>query len=265
LVIKDNKTASIDDLDLAPEQRKAVGFLAEFSQRMVCMALSEYQMPAAALDLIREVYRFTDELITGCIQKGPGLACQKGCHWCCFLWVKVTPLEVLSIHEYAYTHLTPGEISALRQRLAQTMQVAGGGVSDQTAWSHGLCPLNVDGACLVYPARPVACRCYHSLKPADCIASLEKDDSPLSIRRDLFSISIGIFAGLTQGLGAVSLKTRLLELTGGLRIAMKDPGSGLASSWLSGEPVFADAEIPNPQKTESLHRAIIEILGEELN
>src|SRR5512136_780440 len=98
-----------------------------------------------------------------------------------------------------------------------------------------MCPLLVDGLCLAYPVRPVACRVYHSLNLSDCEASLEKDGGNVTIRGEIYGLSMGIFAGLTEGLRAVGLQTRLLELTTGLRIAMDDPGSGLAKRWLSGE------------------------------
>lgn len=86
----------------------------------------------------------------------------------------------------------------------------------------------------------------------------------MTIRRDIFGFSMGIFAGLTEGLRAVGMQTRLLELTTGLRIAMEDSGSRLANSWLSGEPAFVEAELDNAVKIESFHQALIKELGEVL-
>jgi hypothetical protein len=111
---------SIDSLGLSSEQRKAVGFLAEFTKRMVLIAFSGHQTPTRASNLIKEVYRFTDDMIRGCLQSGTKLPCKKGCSWCCFLRVKVTPLEVMGIVDYFRLRLKPGEISELRQRVIGT-------------------------------------------------------------------------------------------------------------------------------------------------
>jgi len=72
-------------------------------------------------------------------------------------------------------------------------------------------PLLVDGKCLAYPVRPIACRVYHSLNLLDCKTSLDKEGGSVTIRRNISSLSMGIFAGLTEGLRTVGLQTRLLE------------------------------------------------------
>jgi hypothetical protein len=256
---------SIDSLGLSSEQRKAVGFLAEFTKRMVLIAFSGHQTPTRASNLIKEVYRFTDDMIRGCLQSGTKLPCKKGCSWCCFLRVKVTPLEVMGIVDYFRLRLKPGEISELRQRVIGTDGITRGMDGHQRVYIKIMCPLLVDGACLAYPVRPIACRVHHSLNLSDCEALLEKDDGSVTIRRDIFGLSMGIFAGLLEGLRVVGLQTRLLELTAGLRITMDDSGSGLSERWFSGEPAFAEAEIANAKKIESYHRNLVEELGEALD
>jgi len=86
----------------------------------------------------------------------------------------------------------------------------------------------------------------------------------VTIRCDIFGLSMGVLAGLTEGLRGVGLPTRLLELTAGLRIAMDDPGSGMAQRWLSVEPAFVEAKLADAQQIESFHRALVEELGEAL-
>jgi hypothetical protein len=180
------------------------------------------------------------------------------------LRVKATPLEVLCIVDYLRSHLKPGELSELRQRLVRTDEITRGMDGVQRVRLKMLCPLLLDGKCLTYPVRPIACRVYHSLNLSDCKASLDINGGRVTVRHDISHLSVGIFAGLTEGLRAVGLKTRLLELTAGLRIAMDGPGSGLAKRWLSGEPAFVGAEIANAKKIDSFHRALVEELGEPL-
>jgi len=255
---------SIDGLGLTPAQRKAAGFLAEFTKRMVLFAFPGHMTPASAIDLIKIVYRVTDDMMTGCFKSGTKPPCKQGCFWCCFLRVKVTPLEVMCIVDYLRIRLKPGEISELQQRLVSTDGITRGMDGKRRVRAKMLCPLLVDGNCLAYPVRPIECRVYHSLNSSECEASLDKDGSSVTIRRDISRLSMGIFAGLTEGLRIVGLHTRLLELIAGLRIAMDEPGAGLAMRWLSGEPAFVEAEIASAKEIESFHRALVEELGEPL-
>ena len=66
----------LEDLSLTSEQRKAVGFLAEFTRRMVVLAFAERRTPANASNLIREVYRVTDDMLTGRLETGTRPACR---------------------------------------------------------------------------------------------------------------------------------------------------------------------------------------------
>jgi Fe-S-cluster containining protein len=261
-VSMETETVSIEDLGLTSEQLEGVGFLAEFTKRMVLIALPEQKTPAGASNLIKEVYRVTDDVMSGSFKNGTKSPCKKGCYWCCYLRVKVTPLEVMGILDYLRSHLKPGEISGLRQRLVRADEITRGMDGIQRVRAKMTCPLLLDGICLTYPVRPIACRVYHSLNLSDCEVLLVKDGGRVTIRQSVFGLSMGINAGLIDGLRKVGLQTRLLELTTGLRIAMEEPGTGLMKRWLSGEPAFVGAEIESAKKIEGSYRALVEELGE---
>ena len=165
--------------------------------------------------------------------------------------------------DFLRASLRPKELSQLQQRLAATDETTRGMESYQNVCAKMICPLLVDGECSVYPVRPIACRVYHSLNLADCESPLDDEHRSVTIRPDISGLSMGISAGLTEGLRAVGLQTRLLELVAGLRIAMDEPG--LATRWLTGEPAFVKAEIAGAKKIESVHRALVEELGEPWN
>ena len=78
--------------------------------------------------------------------------CHAGCGHCCAQPIPVTPLEVLALHCYARHRLSQASLAGLVQR----MSVYGGQKRDIVS----PCPFLHDGACLVYPVRPVACRQY---------------------------------------------------------------------------------------------------------
>ena len=255
---------SIESLRLTAEQQKAVGFLTEFSKQMVVMAFLEKNIPTSVSSLVKEIYRVYDDVMAGCLKNGAKLPCKKGCFWCCYMRVKVTPLEVLYIVDFLCSSLKPGNLSELRHRLVATDETTRGMDGYQRVCAKITCPLLVDGKCLAYPVRPIACRVYHSLNLSDCEASLDKVGDSVTIRHDISGLSMGIFAGLTEGLRTVGLQTRLLELIAGLRIAMDEPGSRLEKRWLSGEPAFVEAEIESTEKIESFHKLLVDELGEPL-
>jgi hypothetical protein len=252
---------SVEDLGLTLEQRKAVGFLAEFAKRMVVIAFPGHKMPSRASHLIKEIYRVTDDMMTGCFKSGPKLPCNKGCFWCCFLQVKVTPLEVMCIVDYLHSCLKPEELSKLQQRLVTADEKTQRTNGRQRVCAKVLCPLLVGGKCLAYPVRPIACRIYHSLDLADCKALLDDVSGSVTVHQAISRMSMGIFAGLTVGLRSVGLQTCLLDLTTGLGIAMEEPGPGLMRTWLSGEPTFVEAEIGGAKEIESFYQALVDELG----
>ena len=249
---------------LTPEQLKGVGFLAEFTKRLVLMAFSDQKTAENALSLIKEVYQITDQTMAVCLKSGTKLSCKKGCLWCCYFRVLVTPLEVIHIVEYLHACLSPGELSILQQRLKNEEEISGWVNGDQKAHANTVCPFVEDGGCMVYAVRPLACRVYHSINLTDCKISFSKNNGSVTIRQDISGMGTGIFAGLTEGLRAIGLQTRVLELKAGLRIAMDENGPKLAKRWMAGEPAFVEAEIANAKKIESFHQFILKALGESI-
>lgn len=76
------------------------------------------------------------------------VACKKGCYFCCLNQdVPVTPPESLGISWYVSEVLEPSVRERLRERLKDQAQTIG-------------CPFLKDGACVIYPVRPLACRLF---------------------------------------------------------------------------------------------------------
>lgn len=237
----DTNGISLESSRLTPEQQKAVEFLTEFSKQMVVTAFLEDNISTSLTGLVKEIYRVCDNVMDGRHKSGTKPPCKKGCFWCCFLRVKVTPLEIFCIIDYLQSSLKPGELSALLQWLAETDEITRGMDGNRRVSAKKICPLIAGNECLVYPVRPLACRTYHSLNASDCESSLADDQRSLRVRLDISAVGMGILAGLTEGLREIGLQTRLLELIAGLRIASDEPES--MRKWLAGIPIFSEAEI----------------------
>jgi Fe-S-cluster containining protein len=252
-----------ENIQRMAEEQRAVGFLAEYSKNMVVTAILEEKKPEVASGLIKEIYDVLDEVISGCLGSGTKLPCTKGCCWCCFLRVKVTPMELVCILDYLRSNQKSGDLSDLRQRVKTADQITRGLDGFQRLSAKELCPLIRGGECLVYPVRPIMCRTYHSLNNVDCKLLLNDGRRSLKIRQDISWIGMGMFAGLTEGLRAVGLRTQLLELNAGLVVAFDDPASVM--KWLAGDPVFSAAEIENSDEIERFHQKLFEKLGVSSN
>lgn len=251
------------NLQLTPEQHKAVGFLAELTRRMVKLAFSEQKTPAGALNLVREVYAITDQMVTGCLRNGKKPSCEVGCYWCCYMRVMATPLEILSIFDFLRSRLKQKQLAELERRIADTEQIAQGMDGYQRVCAGVICPLLLDGKCLAYPVRPIGCRVYHSFDLADCKKSFADNVRNVTVRNDIAGLSLGVSAGLTEGLRAVGLQTRLLELVAGLYMVINEPA--VAIRWLAGEPAFVGAEIADAENIESAYQALVEELSKLWN
>ncbi len=241
---------------LSTEQRKAVSFLAVFSREMVTLAFQEHHSRQQALQLMLEIRRVCDEMIAGCLAKGVQPACQKGCAACCNLRVTVTPLEIMAIVNHLETCFSPGEISIFTARIAAADRVTRGLSALQRLQAQVVCPLLEDGICTVYPARPVACRVYHALAQSDCQNLLTQTGHEITVRHDLFNLSMGIFAGLSEGLRLAGLPNRHVELIAGLQLGLDASTPNRLANWLAGKAAFEAAQISNATQMERLNRAI---------
>lgn len=104
------------------------------------------------LSLLFDAYAIIDEGVSLAVGKGEKglrlkLACRKGCTNCCRLQdIPVYQLELSGIYWYASAKMEP----RMRETLMSNLTVKGSG-----------CPFLMEGACSIYPVRPVACRQFN--------------------------------------------------------------------------------------------------------
>lgn len=90
------------------------------------------------------------ELILKHEKKGQKLACAKGCSTCCstHVTIPVYPMEILGIYWFVILKLEKSKQKILKKRL-------------ENLQNHQGCPFLVEGACLIHPVRPLACRHFN--------------------------------------------------------------------------------------------------------
>ena len=171
-----------------------------------------------------------------------GIACSRGCCFCCHMRVVVTAPEILRIAAFFEHTYSVEEREALARRVATTDEQTRG-MSDEARGEARLpCPLLVANECSVYPVRPLDCRAYNSRSVAACRDAFESYadwDVPVDAEHQSFYKSVQ--AGLLQAMARSGRPASLLELTAALRVILEDPDAILR--WCAGENVFAAAEL----------------------
>ena len=172
----------------------------------------------------------------------PPLACAEGCAWCCRKVVGCAAPEVLHIAAYLQEHLSPEQMEATRQRVAERDDERRNLRQDSWAAKRVACPLLVNERCSVYPVRPLTCRGFNSTDARSCERSVKSHQHvDVPTHDPPHRLATFVLDGLRSGLSEAGLTGDLLELTAALRVALTLPDG--AQQWLAGQPLFAGARL----------------------
>lgn len=168
-------------------------------------------------------------------------ACRAGCSSCCYLAVSVTPPEAILMAEHLRETLALDAFELKRARVAAFSRRVSEMTLEGRARARVPCALlGDDGACTIYPVRPLGCRGWTSFNRADCDAALAAGEPGHSGPMDhvAFAAASGVSEGLRQATRAAGLESAHYEFHGALLRAMQQPDA--AERWANGEPVFED-------------------------
>jgi len=120
------------------------------------------EMYAAIDGLIDSLSEFAEQ------QQNP-VHCKKGCYWCCFQPVFALSYEMDYLNTFIQQNFDEQKQNEIRARAEQKRQRLNGLAEKDLLNSKFPCPLLENGACSVYPARPMACRIYLSTNVNSCL------------------------------------------------------------------------------------------------
>jgi len=164
--------------------------------------------PTQVNDVLPLAQSLADALVGSAVntieKQGQRISCTKGCGACCRQLVPIAPVEARRINDVINAMPEPRQseirtrFATARQRLAQTELLTE--LKARTHWTDGQgravgmkyfrqnipCPFLEDGACSIYPDRPIACREYLVTSPAENCAQ----PTPETIRTVKFPLRV---------------------------------------------------------------------------
>lgn len=134
---------------------------------------------------IAELHQAVDDLLHSFIQRseaeGVAPACRKGCSWCCHQEVFAVTHEFFYLQDYLKAELGEELRKQILERAREKVMLTLNLSLDEQLQVRSACPLLLDGSCLAYEARPMACRIYLSTSEASCKRDHDRPQNQKSI------------------------------------------------------------------------------------
>ncbi len=199
--------------------------------------LGDESTPTALLQIVEHGF---EQLAEAKATSRAPLACAAGCAFCCYHPVAITAPEAFAMAAYLRTALSVAAFEAIAARLAANAEHIQALSHDAHALAKIPCAMLDNGQCGIYPARPFACRAWHSTSAVRCEAIFTHGD-PLAmippLDMDLYNAQWDVVYGMAEGLRQAGLDDRPYELHSMLHRVLTTPDA--AQRWLRGEDVFA--------------------------
>ncbi len=223
-------------------------------QKAFCETLAERRGSENLIDgLLMQAYSSFDHNVEIQAEGMPPLACHKGCATCCTLRVTATAPEVLMIGRYV--RWSADKLKALNIGLAERIAAADvktRGLDERQRVALRLCcPYIHNGACLIYPVRPLACRGHASYDVRACGAAAAGRAEEVPYSAPHMTVRSLVQNAMQSALRDAGLAFGLYELNHAVCIALND--EACCQAWLSGEDGFAPAAVTELGAEEMAH------------
>jgi len=186
---------------------------------------------------------YTDmEQRLGQVDFQPPMACARGCSYCCYNQISLTPPEALFLGLYMFERYQGEQVLALAARVDNILaRIKGRTRAELGAMRHELpCPFLEDGACGVHPARPLACRGWNAVDVRQCRAANESANPMTMIENHALPrvLADAVQLGLLQGSKACGMEAGFLVITRAVKLLLEHGVAECARGWLAGEAFF---------------------------
>ena len=180
-----------------------------------------------------------DSFIHRCRLEGKTIECRKGCYLCCSQAVLVLPYEVLYIASFIKNHLSKDEQDEIYGRVIKKDNITSHMKVQEFLSYKDTCPMLKNGVCMVYEARPMACRTYLSSSSAGCKTEFD-NPKDIDIFPDLYEFTIRAGRMINEGISAYLIENQVFptewQIESSLHTAFEDESA--FERWCKGENIF---------------------------
>jgi hypothetical protein len=173
--------------------------------------------------------------------------------------------EILRIADHLKATRSEAELTALRERAAETAKKVHDLDLDARAKAQVPCPLLdvASGKCSAYEVRPIPCRAYHSGDVTVCKKAFDAGEANpvVPINPVLFHVAHAYGFGMMTGCASDGLDVGPFDLAATLPAALA--GEDLARRWLAKEKVFAHTPLSDEARIgyETVTRELVSDLN----
>lgn len=195
--------------------------------------------PEQRINLASKVLPLIDREVAR-LQRGYQTACGKGCDWCCRQPITVSAEEAIWVARWMREHLEGEVLSRIVERLhVVAARGRGQGMAARSKVSM-LCPMLEEGACSIYPARPLECRFWNSQNAEACRARAHGSSTPaVHLHMETLEYGHRVTKVVQETAAEVGFDSTPLDLTAALSLIFRD--GSVEQRWLAGEPAFRPA------------------------
>ena len=225
------------------------------SAKALSEGIEEPLKPEGLIDLVNQAIHLSNRLLEEIEERHipdfEDIACKKGCSWCCYKQVGVSPLEVFLIAEHLKNKEIKVSLEDIKSRLTALDQITNGLPSEARLSAQLPCAFLVEDSCSIYEVRPLACRGGNSIDADLCrrhvedMENVQKEEElegrPYWIHAVPFHVMRVLREGLTTGMKKWDLGQEKLELTAATRIALQEKDA--LENWIAGKDIFANGRI----------------------
>jgi Fe-S-cluster containining protein len=186
------------------------------------------------------------------------LACREGCYFCCHVKVDAHAPEILYAADYLRRTLSAAQIQEIVARSRAHAQKIAPMTVQQQMTTNNRCPLLVEGRCIAYEARPLACRRHHAMDVKLCERIYDTADSTLPGSHDE---ELRLYGGIywmaaRKAFLEAGYDPETYDLGSAIGEALANPAS--ARRWRDGKRAFPNsARVKDPERAAAADRKLL--------
>ncbi len=214
-----------------------LGFFLALQRDFGAILAQERGAPDLAAALMRQVFEIFEDNVARQCEGQAALACRGGCAACCTLRVTATAPEILIVaaHLRKIAATMPPFGRILRQRIEAAAEMGRLDDAEYLALARP-CPFIVDGHCVIYELRPLACRGHASFDEEACRAAIAGEAGAVPISKPHHLLRSYVQNAMQSALREAGLAWAIHEFVPALAIALQ---ADVIEAWTAGEDPLA--------------------------